>query len=138
MKKNDNLEQNFDFYKYYKIHREKTEKYKKSFSSQNIFQNNYTAISPNHDYIRKRIITAPKWRNVSNKKKSNNEPTTSTISSYNNIIHLFDNDSILSKSYKTQNNFGKFLNKNRNKRNKINNISKINLQKLIYQKKKNK
>ena len=130
LKKNDNLEQNFDFYKYYKIHREKTEKYKKSFSSQNIFQNNYSAISPNHDYIRKRIITAPKWRNVSSKKKSNNEPTTSTLSSYNNnIIHLFDNDSILAKSYKTQNNFGKFLNKNRNKRNKINNISKINIEK---------
>ena len=127
LKNTDNLGNNFDFYKYYKIHREKAEKLKKSLSSQNIFQKNYKTISPNYDYIRKRIITAPKWRNASNKKKSNNEQTTSFISNYNNIIHLFNNESILTKSYKTQNDFGKFINKNRNKKNNISNVSKISV-----------
>ena len=127
LKNTDNLGNNFDFYKYYKIHREKAEKFKKSLSSQNIFQNNYKTISPNYDYIRKRIITAPKWRNSSNKKKSNNEQTTSFISNYNNILHLFNNESILTKSYKTQNDFGKFINKNRNKKNNISNVSKISV-----------
>ena len=142
-KKSENSLNNFDFYKYYKIHREKAEKFKKSSSYQNILKNNYAEIFPNYDYIRKRIITAPKWQKISNKKKSNNQQdkTTSSITTFNNITHLFDNTAILAKSFRTQNNFGKFINQNPNNKNKIDKIdiiSKIsseNLEKQLKYKK---
>ena len=127
---------NFDFYKYYKIHREKAEKLRKFFLTHNIKQNASEDYSPNYDAIKKRIITAPKWKKLPSEKKQKNEnnKTISMRPSYYHVVNLIDNDSISALSFKTQNNFGKFMDikedKIKNKKNLINNISIINAKKV--------
>lgn len=137
-KSNDDIVPNIDFYKYYKIHREKAEKYRKFLLTHSIKQNGSEAYSPNYDAIRKRIITAPKWKKLSSKKKPKNEnnKTISMRPNYYHVITLFDNDSIPALSSRTQNNFGKYNNikeeKIKNKKNLINNISIINSKKVEH------
>ena len=127
---------NLDFYKYYKIHREKAEKLRKFFLTHNIQQNASEDYSPNYDAIKKRIITAPKWKKLPSKKRPKNEnnKTISMRPSYYHEVNLIDNDSISALSFKTQNNFGKFMDikedKIKNKKNLINNISIINAKKV--------
>ena len=135
-KSDDDVVPNFDFYKYYKIHREKAEKLRKFFLTHNIKQNASEAYSPNYDAIKKRIITAPKWKKLPSKKRPKNEnnKTISMRPSYYHEVNLIDNDSISALSFRTQNNFGKFMDikedKIKNKKNLINNISIINAKKV--------
>ena len=118
-----------DFYKYYKIHREKMEKYKKMELTHKFKQSYSTIYSPHYDYIHKRVITGPKWQKISTEKKMNK----TTLSLKTNLKKYFMKENDLSnQKYRTQKNFAKFnINhniKNVNKRqNSAKNISINNI-----------
>ena len=120
-KKNSiNFDNKIDFFKYYKKHKEKVEKLKKI---ENLKKSYSTIYYPNYDYIRKRIITCPKWKQISRKKQLNKSKSLPSRG-YNNKNDLNDNeyneynDFNISDYMKTKNNFGKFKNRNTNKHNK--------------------
>ena len=117
-----------DFYKYYKIHREKVDKYKRLGLTQKINKNQQSSYNPNYNFILKRIISGPEWTKITGRKKAN-KPESMNLSlqtTNSKNYDLFKKDTFATKSEKKTKIMGKFTNRNMNmiKRTK-NNTSKI-------------
>ena len=121
-----------DFYKYYKIHREKMDRFKKLGLIEKMNKSQPVLYNPNYDYIHKKIKSGPEWNKITGRNHMN-KTKSMTLSSQSNrkkVINFKENekDILCDKFEKTQKNISKFNNryviKNMSKKNHFSKISK--------------
>ena len=112
-----------DFYKYYKIHREKMDRLKKLGLIEKMNKSQPVLYNPNYDYILKKIKSGPEWNKITGRNQMNKTRSMTLLSesNKNKIINFKEKDVFSNKLVKTQRNINKF-----NKRNVIKNINKKN------------
>ena len=116
-----------DFYKYYKLHREKMDRLKKLGLIEKMNKSQPVLYNPNYDYILKKIKSGPEWNEITGRNQMNKTRSMTLLSesNKNKIIDFKEKDVFSDKLVKTQRNIDKFNNryviKNINKKN--NNIS---------------